>query len=86
MKYNYEQLCHPNLLWYYISTEGNLSPNTKDCDGAEKVGASAVGGFVGGVLITAVLGIGIHLLFVRRMRLAHMKCFSKLIIIRSCSS
>ena len=30
----------------------------------EKLVPSAVGGFVGGVLITAVLGIVIHLLFV----------------------
>jgi len=65
----------------YISPEGNLSPNTKDSDDAGKVGASAVGGFVGGVLITAVLGIVIHLLFVRRMRLAHMRSFSKLVYI-----
>ena len=65
----------------YISPEGNFSPNTKDCDCTGKVGASAVSGFVGGVLITAVLGIVIHLLFVRRMRLAHMRSFSKLVYI-----
>jgi len=63
------------ILICYISPEGNLSPNTKDCGGTGKVGVSAVGGFVGGVLITAVLGIVIHLLFVRRMRLAHEKLF-----------
>ena len=38
---------------------------------------------MGGVLITAVLGIVIHLLFVRRMRLAHMRSFSKLVYIHT---
>ena len=74
---NYDCSCHPNLLLCNIIKKDNPNPSTEDCDDTGKVGASAAGGFVGGVLITAVLGIGIHFLLVRRMTSAHKRNFSK---------
>ena len=63
---------------YDMTSEGAVKPSpcecaSKSCDSTASVGGGAAAGFVGGVLLAAVMAAVIFVVFAQRLRSVHMK-------------